>query len=168
MRTIYYLLVAGLLAALGACSGSSEPMAVQITGPLGPPTDPAVVTGQAAEEGIVCDAAMFEELYFVDLDGKILTEEEANQLKQVEMETGEIVFSAKYDKWSCTDGSGYFVMAGTGTLPPADYDFEGINEVATWTVDSGTGDYEKLSGTGSIEVDFARGTVTYIGELEKG
>jgi hypothetical protein len=166
MRNITSIVLAGLLVALAACSGSSEPMAVQIIGPLGPPTDPAVVTGEAAADGIVCEAAMFEELYFVDLDGKILSDEDAEQLKQVEMETGETVFSAKYEEWSCTDGSGSFITASSATLPMSEYDFEGVNEVATWTVDSGTGDYEKLSGTGKIEVDFAKGTVTYIGELE--
>lgn len=166
MRNITSIVLAGLLVALAACSGSSEPMAVQITGQLGPPTDPAVVTGEAVADGVVCETAMFEELYFVDLDGKILSNEEADQLMQVEMETGEIVFSAKYEEWSCTDGSGSFITASSGTLPISDYDFEGVNEVATWTVDSGTGDYEKLSGTGIIKVDFAGETVTYIGELE--
>lgn len=165
MRNTASIVLAGLFA-LAACSGSSEPLAVQITGPLGPPTDPAVVSGEAVADGVVCEAAMFEELYFVDLDGKILSEEETGQLMQVEMETGEVVFSAKYEEWSCTDGSGSFVTATSEMLPISEYDFEGVNQVASWTVDSGTGDYEKLSGTGTIEVDFAGGTVTYIGELQ--
>ncbi len=168
MKHISSIVLAGLLLAVAACSGSSEPMAVQITGALGPPTDPAVVSGEAVDDGIVCDSAMFEELYFVDLDGKVLSDDEADQLKQVADETGETVFSAKYDQWSCTDGSGSFVMAGNETLPMADYDFEGINEVATWTVDSGTGEYEKLSGTGVINGDFAKGVVTYAGEILNG
>ena len=142
-------------------------MAVQITGPVGPPTDPAAVTGAAVDDGIVCEAAMFEELYFVDLDGKILTDQEADQLKQVEQETGEMVFSAKYDEWTCTDGSGSFITAESGMLPSSALDFEGVNEVASWTIDSGTGDYEKLSGTGKVEVDFVNMTVSYIGELEE-
>ncbi len=166
MRTIAHLLVAGLLVAIVGCSGSSGPLAVRITGPLGPPTDPAAVTGDAVADGIVCEAAMFKELYFVDLDGKVLSDEEAEQLMQVEMETGEKVFSAKHEEWSCTDGSGSFITVSSGTLSMSEYDFDGVNEVATWTVDGGTGDYEELSGTGLIEVDFPNGTVTYIGELE--
>lgn len=165
MRKFAWLAVAGLVVALAGCS-SSEPMAVQITGPLGPPTDPAVVSGEAVADGMVCDAAMFEELYFVDLDGKVLTNDEADQLKQVEMETGEAVFSAKFDKWTCTDGSGSFVMEGNPTLPVSEYNFDGVNEVSTWTVDSGTGEYEDLSGTGKIVVDFDKGVVVYEGELE--
>jgi hypothetical protein len=168
MRHTSSIVLAGLLVAMAACSGSSDPLAVQITGALGPPTDPAAVSGEAVDDGIVCDSATFAELYFVDLDGKVLSDEEAEQLKQVELETGEMAFSAKYDEWTCTDGSGSFVMAGNGTLAPADYDFEGANEVATWNVDSGTGDYEKLTGTGIITVDFAKGVVTYAGEILNG
>jgi hypothetical protein len=141
-------------------------MAVQITGPVGPPTDPAVVTGAAVDGGIVCEAAMFEELYFVDLDGKILTDQEAEQLMQVEQETGEMVFSAKYDEWTCTDGSGSFITAESGLLPTSEIDFEGVTDVASWTIDSGTGDYEDLSGTGKVELDLINMTVNYIGELE--
>ena len=46
----------------------------------------------------MCDAATYEEGVFVDLDGKVLTNEERDQLMQVGVETGEIVFSAKYGR----------------------------------------------------------------------
>ena len=54
--------------------------------------------GDAVDEAVVCGAATYEEGEFVDLDGKVLTNEERDQLMQVGVETGEIVFSAKYGR----------------------------------------------------------------------
>ena len=44
---------------------------------------------------------------------------------------------------------------------------EGPNEAATWTVESGTGDYEELSGSGTVIVDFSKETVVYDGEMQE-
>ena len=109
---------------------------------------------------------MFEELRFEDADGKVLNEEETAQAQQVEMETGEMVIAVKYDRWTCTDGSGTFVTADRSKLAMPDMDFEGVNEAADWEIESGTGDYEDLTGSGRITVDFPQGTVVYSGEIQ--
>jgi hypothetical protein len=166
MRKIAWLLVA-VLAALGGCS-SSEPMSVEITGPVGVPDTPSAVTGQAVDEGVICPAAMFEELRYEDADGKVLNDEETAQAMQVEMETGEMVIAVQYVQWTCSDGSGSFITASRSKIPLRDMDFEGVNEVADWEVDSGTGDYENLGGSGTITVDFPNGTVAYAGEIQSG
>ena len=140
---------------------------MQITGPLGPSDSPAPVTGPAVDEGVVCDAVTYVEGEFFDLDGNAVTDEERDQLMQVEMETGEEVFSAKDGRWTCADGSGTFETVEEFTLAMRDYNFEGSNDVATWTVESGTGDYEDLTGSGNVVVDFSKETVVYDGEIQK-
>lgn len=165
MRNSAWLAMAVLMMSLAACS-STEPMAVEITGPVGIPDGPSALSGPAVDEGVVCSAALFEELRFEDADGKVLNEDEVAQAQQVEMETGEMVITVKYDQWTCSDGSGTFVTADSGKIAMPDMDFEGVNEVADWKIDSGTGDYEGLSGAGTITVDFPNGTVIYAGELE--
>ena len=167
MRKFRLLVVVSVMMAAASCSTSSEPMAVQITGPLGPSDSPAPVTGPAADEGIMCGAATYEEGEFVDLDGKVLTDDELGQLMQVEMETGEIVFSAKHGRWTCADGSGTFDTVDTPTMAMPELNPEGPNEAATWTVESGTGDYEELSGSGTVIVDFSKETVVYDGEMQE-
>ena len=166
MRKLRSMFVVSLMV-VASCSSSSEPMAVQITGPLGPSDSPAPVTGPAVDEGTLCDAVTYVEGEFFDLDGNAVTEEERAQLMQVEMETGEMVFSAKDGLWTCADGSGTFETVDKGTLAMADYNFEGSNNVATWTVQNGTGDYEGLSGSGNVIVDFSKETVVYEGEMQK-
>lgn len=166
MRKIVWLLVAVLMA-LGSCS-SSEPMPVEITGPVGVPDTPSTVTGQAVDEGVVCPAAMFEELRYEDADGKVLNDDETAQAMQIEMETGEMVIAVQYVQWTCSDGSGSFTTATRSKIPLRDMDFEGVNEAADWEVDGGTGDYENLTGSGTVTVDFPNGTVVYAGELQSG
>ena len=167
MRKLRWLVVVSFMVVAASCSSSSEPMAVQISGPLGPSDGPVPVTGPAVDEGVACDAVTYEEGDFFDLDGNAVTDEARDQLMQVEAETGEEVFSAKNGSWTCADGSGTFDTLETFTLARQDYDFEGSNDVATWTVENGTGDYEGLAGSGKVVVDFSKETVVYDGELQE-
>lgn len=167
MRKIAWMLVSVLMVTSAACS-SSEPMAVEMTGPVGIPDAPLPLSGAAVDEGVVCDNAMFEEMEYEDADGKVLNEEETAQAMQVEMETGEMVIAVQYTQWTCTDGSGSFVTSNQTKIAMSDMDFEGVNEAADWEIDSGTGDYEKLTGSGAITVDFPNGTVVYSGEMQNG
>ena len=102
--------------------------------------------------------------YYTEIEEKVY---EQLDLMQVEGETGEIVFSAKYGRWTCADGSGTFDTVDTPTMAMPELDPEGSNEAAAWTVESGTGDYESLSGSGKVIVDFSKETVVYDGEMQK-
>jgi len=166
MRKLRSMFVVSFMV-VASCSSSSEPMAVQITNPLGPSGSSVPATGPAVDEGVMCDVVTYEEGDFFDLDGNAVTDEERDQLIQVEMETGEDVFSAKDGRWTCADGSGTFETVEEFTLAMRDYNFEGSNDVATWTVESGTGDYEDLTGSGNVVVDFSKETVVYDGEIQK-
>ena len=166
MRKLRSMLVVSLMV-VASCSSSSEPLAIQITNPLGPSGSPVPATGPAVDEGVMCDVVTYEEGDFFDLDGNAVTDEERDQLIQVEMETGEEVFSAKDGRWTCADGSGTFETVEEFTLARRDYDFEGSNDAAAWTVENGTGDYEGLTGSGKVVVDFSMETVVYEGELQE-
>jgi hypothetical protein len=82
------------------------------------------------------------------------------------MESGEIVIAGISNRFTCADGSGTIVLETRSTLPMGEYDLEGSNAVADWTVLSGTGDYENLAGSGTITADFASMNVVYDGELQ--
>ncbi len=166
MRKLRSMLVVSLMV-VASCSSSSEPMAVQITNPLGPSGSSVPATGPAVDEGVMCDVVTYQEGDFFDLDGNAVTDETRDQLMQVEAETGEEVFSAKNGSWTCADGSGTFDTLETFTLARQDYDFDGSNDAATWTVENGTGDYEGLTGSGKVVVDFSKETVVYEGELQE-
>ena len=166
MRKLRSMLVVSLMV-VASCSSSSEPMAIQITNPLGPSGSSVPATGPAVDEGVMCDVVTYEEGDFFDLDGDAVTDEERDQLIQVEMETGEEVFSAKDGRWTCADGSGTFETVEEFTLAMRDYKPQGSNDAATWTVENGTGDYEGLTGSGKVVVDFSKETVVYDGEIQK-
>jgi len=166
MRKLRSMVVVSLMV-VASCSSSSEPMAVQITNPLGPSGSAVPATGPAVDEGVMCDLVTYEEGDFFDLDGNAVTDEARDQLMQVEAETGEEVFSAKDGRWTCADGSGTFVTVEEFTLAVRDYNFDGTNDAATWTVENGTGDYEGLTGSGKVVVDFSKETVVYEGELQE-
>jgi len=167
MRKPRWLVVVSFMVVAAACSSASEPMAIQITNPLGPSGSSVPATGPAVDEGVMCDVVTYEEGDFFDLDGNAVTDEERDQLIQVEEETGETVFSAKDGRWTCADGSGTFVTVEEFTLAVRDYNFDGTNDAATWTVENGTGDYEGLTGSGKVVVDFSKETVVYEGELQE-
>ncbi len=151
---IVFLLLAGM-----GCSSSGEPMAMAINAPLGPPEGAVPLSGPAVDEGIVCSAATFERVRIVDSEGATLTEEQLSE---------DTLLSAMYDEFTCTDGSGAFVVVQHPSLAQSDMDFEGSNDVGPWEIDSGTGDYETLSGDGTLTVDFSAGTVVYGGEVQDG
>ena len=125
MRKLRSMLVVSLMV-VASCSSSSEPMAIQITNPLGPSGSSVPATGPAVDEGVMCDVVTYEEGDFFDLDGNAVTDEERDQLIQVEMETGEEVFSAKDGRWTCADGSGTFETVEEFTLADAGLQTPGI------------------------------------------
>ena len=163
MRKLGLLLVV-LLLSLAAC-GSSEPMTFEISGPADQTAGPVTISGEAVDEGMMCSSAQFERMLFRDMDGNDLTDDEVAQLMELYAETGEKVFSAIVDQFTCIDGSGSLVLAQSPLLDESEINFEGVNEVASWEVESGTDELVGLSGDGMVILDFLNGTVTYQGEL---
>lgn len=157
-RKMLAVLAVPLLAA--ACSSGSEPKAVEITFSM-EPGSPFSLSGEAVDDGIVCDEATSVRLGFEDLEGNPMSQEEVDAM------AGESTDFLWYDELTCADGSGSWVVLGEQLVAMSEMDFDGLNEdVSTWTVDRGTGDYENLTGSGTDSVDFGAGVVTSTGEMQ--
>jgi len=72
-------------------------------------------------------------------------------------------------EFTCADGSGAFVLRAE-LPPPPDPDTEAASEPldGTWTVQSGSGDYSNLEGSGTVTADPEPAIVTYAGEMTNG
>lgn len=146
---------------LAACGSGTEASTVELTWPIGEPNATVTLSGEAVDEGIVCDSATLARLGFEDLEGNVLTMEEVDAIAA---ESTDFVW---YDELTCMDGSGGWVILGEQLTAMSAMDMGGVNEAATrWTVERGTGDYESLTGEGSDTVDFAAGVVTSAGEMQ--
>ena len=72
-------------------------------------------------------------------------------------------------EFTCADGSGTFVL-GAELPPPPDPDTEAALEPldGTWTVQSGSGDYSNLEGSGTLTAAPEPPIVSYAGEMTNG
>ncbi len=166
VRREVILAATGLLLAAACGSSSSGSLAAEMQGPIGDTPSPAVLSGPAVDDGVVCATASTEVVGYEDLDGNSLTEDEYNTINEVAIETGEVTAGGIYVEYRCDDESGTFVMKQRPTVVPSEFDFEAMNEdVGTWTIERGTDAYEKLTGEGSIDFDFANERWICTGEL---
>lgn len=157
-RSMWVVAAAALLA---ACGTSTEASTVELTWPIGEPNATVTLSGEAVEEGIVCESASMARLGFEDLEGNALTRQDVDAI------AGESTDFVWYDELTCEDGSGSWVVLGEQLTAMSDMDMGGANEAVTsWTVERGTGDYTTLTGQGSDTVDFAAGMVTSTGEMQ--
>lgn len=69
-----------------------------------------------------------------------------------------------HDEFTCSDGSGSLIIVVHNVVQPSALDFEGYNEVGTWEIDGGTGNYEALSGEGTFAAGL--GESHYSGEIQ--
>lgn len=96
-----------------------------------------------------------------------MTEDEYNQISEAAIETGVVAVGGILVQYTCNDGSGTFVMKQRPTVAATAFDFQAMNgDVGTWVIDRGTADYEKLTGEGSIDFDFANERWICSGDLE--
>jgi len=157
--------------ALAACSSDSTEadsaagggsLAVELSGPMGSLDNPMTVSGPAVDGGLVCDSLVMVQSDFADTDGNPLTMDEVAELHQ---SSADFVWTETY---TCDDGSGTFTAQGEQLLTAPEIDFEGVTEgVSRSTIQSGTGDYETLTGEWEWTGDFAAGTTTMTGEVSQ-
>jgi hypothetical protein len=102
-RSMWAVAAAVLLA---ACGSGTETSSVELTRPLGEPNTTVTLSGEAVDEGIVCDTATVARLGFEDLEGNALSMEEAAAI------AGESTDLVWYDELTCEDGSGAWVTRG--------------------------------------------------------
>ena len=146
------------------------PQGFEITTPMVAPGEPlptAVLSGAAVDQGILCSEATVETIRWEDRDGKEVAAEEAQRLTDEARDTGTITLDVWYDEYTCTDGSGSFILEVFPELSPSDYDLDGSSEIGRFDVGDGTGDYDPIFGDGHVTLDFARSVQICNGNVTK-
>ena len=120
------------------------------------------MSGAALDEGIVCATAAMQQSEWVDSEGNSLTRPEMAALGD-QGGTG----MSWLDVFTCDDGTGSWSLRSVQVRPVTEIEPTGPNEgMTSWTVESGTGDYGSVSGSGLVTVDPSVGTLVFVGELE--
>jgi hypothetical protein len=68
--------------------------------------------------------------------------------------------------WTCDDGSGAFTVKLHNRFDLATFEFEGQQNVGTWEITEGDGDYGDLTGSGDVTLDLDAGRVIYTGAVK--
>lgn len=157
---------AWLLVVVAACSTSSEPMTIDVVGSMSPDDSSVQISGEAADEGLVCSEGTLRRLSMESMEGDPISEQQGVANWEEAMESGATLEVLLHEEINCSDGSGSFVIEFQNVVQPSTLDYEGANEVGTWTIAGGTGDYEDLSGEGDAGADFGAGEISFTGEIE--
>lgn len=157
-----------LVVVLGSCS-SSEPMAFDLMQPMAPPPVAITISGEAAEEGVVCPSGEFVGFQMSDMEGNPIEMDDWGAMFESAIETSSIAEARSLNDYQCDDGSGTITIDQHVRFDFAEIDIEtlGQSEITngTWTV-SGSGDYESLTGSGDLVSDNAEEIIHMIGEVE--
>lgn len=125
------------------------------------------LSGPAVEDGLLCAEATVRTIEWEDDDGNAVTYEEYLQLMERGRADGTRPIRSWHDEFTCTDGSGSFVLEVHPKVSPAEYDHGGSTEIGEWSHSGGTGPYDQLAGNGEVTIDFVDGSTTFTGVLSK-
>jgi hypothetical protein len=161
------LAVVALVMAVGACSGGAS--AVEFTAPQDHEgTTPFTATGVAVDDGVVCADGTQSVDHLESMDGATITDEDwAGMFDTAQAEGGVAEMNAVW-KFECGDGTGGFTMTFHNRFDFATFEFEGQQDVGTWDIAEGTGDYGGLSGSGDAMLDWDAEQITWSGEVQTG
>lgn len=161
-RWIAPLFVAALL---GSCA-SSAPMAVTLTHSQDHGLVDFTASGPAVDEAVVCPGGSEAFDRLEDMEGSVITDDDWAGMFDTAMAEGSVAQMMVYEVWTCADGSGEFTVAFHNVVDFSFFEFEGVQDVGTWEVVNGTGDYERLAGSGTVTLDWDSAMVTYEGGVE--
>jgi hypothetical protein len=160
-------LAATLLVVVG-CS-SSEPLAFDLAHTFQDPESPFTISGDAADEGVVCSVGVWKDLRMETMDGDPLDADAWAVIFDEAVDSHSIAEATSMKQFECGDGSGTITIDDHLYLDFAELDvetiFTGDTQWGTWTLE-GTGDYESISGNGSFVVDGPGERFHYIGEIQ--
>lgn len=160
--------IAFMVSGLAGC-GSSSALTVALSRPQDHAEPiPFTTTGAATAEGVLCAAGTTEVLRLESLDGLTITDDDWAAMFDAALDTGSVAEMSVYERYSCADGSGSFVLRWHNRFDFASFEFEGQQHVGTWEVSEGSGSYSALTGSGDIELDWDSGRAVLIGEVEAG
>ena len=105
-------------------------------------------SGVAVDEGVVCESGTMEVGHFESPEGVTITSEEGGALHEAARADGGVMDSYAVQEFVCDDGSGAFLMKLYSRVDFAEP--EASFGIPTWGIESGTGDYAGLSGSGDM------------------
>lgn len=164
MRRFLFLLVV-LTLVVTACS-SSEPMAVEFTYPQEQGELPYSASGPAVDDGAVYSTGTKVVMRLQNIAGEIITDEDWADMFDSALEEGGVAEMMIYEEWTASDGSGSFILEFHNVIDFSVFEFEGRQEVGTWEITGGTGDYEDLTGSGTVTLDWDETMASLTGEIE--
>ncbi|MDJ0769992.1 MAG: hypothetical protein QNJ12_14420 [Ilumatobacter sp.] len=160
---------ATLALVLAACSSGAEPLAFDLSRPMQPPPVLFTISGEAADEGVVCSNGTVDDTGLEDMSGNLIDLAAWAQMFDAAMETGSVAEATSVLNVECADGSGSLTITEHVRFDFGVLDVEtmgsGRVENGTWTLE-GTGDYEDLTGSGELFTDYDEGQIHTIGEIE--
>lgn len=162
-----HLAAIGFVSLLFAAGCSSSGSSIEFTIEEGDQTGdiPFSASGEGVEEGIVCSQGLQSAAELTDVSGESIVEEDWFAMFDSAMDTGAVAEMDDHRVWTCADGSGSFDFVHHTRFDFATLEFEGPQDVGTWEIGGGSGDYTGLSGSGSAILDFDTGVIHYEGEV---
>jgi len=170
------IIATGLMAvALVGCS-SGDSISIEVF-PLegaaygtSPSQAPFRASGAAVDDAIVCENGTTISDHYESPEGEIINGEELGELIEATRAAEGVIDLYLVDEFVCDDGSGTFTMR---THTGRDYaKAEVQEETRSWEIESGTGDYAALSGSGEVPQVFGdspgEATTVYTGEVQNG
>lgn len=158
-----------MVALVGCSSGDS--IAIKVTyrsDGEGPSAVPFRASGEAVEAAVVCESGTMD-YHAESPEGEVITVEEMVELYEATRAVEGTMDTYWVQEFVCDDGSGAFTIE----LHYRD-DYakpESQQDVPTWEIENGTGDYANLSGSGDAADGSVLGgdaVVLYNGEVQTG
>ncbi len=169
MRRIVGLAVALLVVSLVGCS-SGDSMAVEFTiNDFQYDLMPFSASGVAVDAAAVCESGTMKADHLESPEGETITSEEGAALQEAARADDGTMDLYRVHEFVCDDASGTFTMK---LRYRADFaKSESQQDIPTWEIENGTGDYADLSGSGESTTDFpaaGEAVTVYTGEVQTG
>ena len=163
-----------LVGACGSCSDSFwDPGGIEfhLDGPseVTRPQPEEVITFTAAgapvDDGEMCEAGVVAVDHLESAGGVALAPGDwAASFDAAQAEQG-TVESYSFQEFECADCSGSFSMRVRMSFDFSEFAFEGEQDVGRWEIESGSGEYASLEGSGDVTLDYDNDDVTYGGDV---
>ena len=171
MRRSMGLAAALLVVALVGCS-SGDSISIKVTyrsDGEGPSAVPFRASGEAVEAAVVCESGTMEQVHFESPEGEVITTEEGVELYEATRASEGTMDTYFVQEFICDDGSGTYTIKMHYRDDYAKP--ESQQDIPTWEIENGTGDYADLSGSGDASDGSLLGgdpVVLYSGEVQTG
>lgn len=121
-------------------------------------------TGVPVDDEVVCGSGVVTVDRLESSDGATITPDDWAARFDTARADESTVEVYSLQEFECSDGSGTFLMKVHTTFDFSEFEFEGEQDVGRWEIESGTGQYTDLSGSGDVTLDYENDEVKYDGD----